>query len=177
MKALFACLALCACSAVPQTHEVSIPLRNPTVPISAITRFDFAAFSGAWDVALTYGGWHPFCFVVNARTQVWREGSAEDIQWGRVSSEDTGRLTLRMQDGTTRALWILWVDEGHNTAAIGTPDGSFGFVAARRGMRRFDQTQAAEKVMVFNGYSETDWGVPIGADCRIGGQAGLRRKT
>ena len=159
-------LAACADGTGAPT-DVVIPLRNPTVQIGAIARFDLASFAGDWVVLSFVGkGWVPRSFNVVGRqwTEVRPEGGRDVRLSGTLTEAGTGRLTLTMQDGTQRDMWIVWIDEGHNTAAIGTPDGSFGLIAQRRGVRRADQLQAAARVMEFNGYRPGDWLGAIGPD-------------
>jgi apolipoprotein D and lipocalin family protein len=48
--------------------------------------------------------------------------------------------------------WILWVDSGYRTLAIGTPSGAFGFVLDR-GTAAPDRLTAAREVFDFNGYA------------------------
>lgn len=47
--------------------------------------------------------------------------------------------------------WVLWVDSGYRTLAIGTPTGRFGFVLDR-GSLPPDRLAAAAEVFAFNGY-------------------------
>ncbi len=49
--------------------------------------------------------------------------------------------------------WVLWVDSGYRTLAIGTPDGRFGFVLDR-GRIGPDRLVAAAEIFDFNGYSK-----------------------
>ncbi len=69
----------------------------------------------------------------------------------------TGILRIDYADGSTGDLWVLWVDPDHNTAALGDPEGQFGFVATRAGAVRSDQIRAAEQVLDFNGYRTETW--------------------
>ena len=59
-----------------------------------------------------------------------------------------GRLTLDGQE----EWWILWVDSGYRTLAIGSPSGRFGFILDR-GSLPPDRLTAAREVFDFNGYS------------------------
>ena len=137
----------------PTTSDVVIPFRNPTAQIGAISRFDLSAFAGTWQVRRSAGGaWLLKTFAVQGNQ--WTEMGAGSAL---ITERATGRLTLAYDGGTARDLWVLWVDEGHDTVALGTPDGSFGFVAQRRGVTRTDQVRAAAQVMDFNGYRTQDW--------------------
>lgn len=59
-----------------------------------------------------------------------------------------GRLSLDGQE----EWWVLWVDSGYRTLAIGTPSGRFGFILDR-GALPPDRLAAAREVFDFNGYT------------------------
>lgn len=73
---------------------------------------------------------------------------------GRVRTVDAlarpigpGRLSVEGQDDW----WVLWVDSGYRTLAVGTPSGQFGFVLDR-GPIPMDRLEAAAEIFAFNGY-------------------------
>jgi apolipoprotein D and lipocalin family protein len=67
---------------------------------------------------------------------------------GAVEVTGPGRLAVPgMADW-----WVLWVDSGYRTLALGTPDGRFGFVLDR-GRIGPDRLAAAAEIFDFNGYS------------------------
>jgi apolipoprotein D and lipocalin family protein len=74
------------------------------------------------------------------------DGRAETIR-GLASVTGPGRLALPGQEDW----WVLWVDSGYRTLAIGTPSGRFGFVLDREGGAS-DRLTAAREVFAFNGY-------------------------
>ncbi len=76
---------------------------------------------------------------------VCREASLLKVR-GLAEPSGQGRFVL---DGTE--WWVLWVDSGYRTLAIGTPSGSFGFVLDR-GTIAPDRLQAAREIFDFNGY-------------------------
>ncbi len=59
-----------------------------------------------------------------------------------------GRLSVEGQDDW----WVLWVDSGYRTLAIGTPSGRFGFVLDRGAISQ-DRLVAAAEIFDFNGYA------------------------
>lgn len=68
---------------------------------------------------------------------------------GTVAMTGPGRLAVPgMADW-----WVLWVDSGYRTLALGTPDGRFGFVLDR-GRIGPDRLTAAAEIFDFNGYSK-----------------------
>ncbi len=150
-------LTLVACSDAALFGSDSSLLRNPTVPIGAISRFDPALFDGRWDVVDTAGGaWDLRSFEVASASTEWRDTSA-----GAITQLAPGIFKIDYANGASRTLWIVWIDPDHQTAAIGDPDGRFGFVATRPGRARADQVEAARQVLDFNGYRTKDWkGMP-----------------
>ncbi len=59
-----------------------------------------------------------------------------------------GRLSVAGQEDW----WVLWVDSGYRTLAVGTPSGRFGFVLDR-GAIPPDRLAAAAEIFDFNGYA------------------------
>ena len=150
-------LTLVACDDAALFGRDPSLLRDPTVPIGAITRFDPVLFDGRWEVAETAGGaWDLRDFEVAGESSAWR-GTAT----GTITQRAPGILKINYADGASRDIWIVWIDPDHQTAAIGDPEGRFGFVATRQGRARADQVAAARQVLDFNGYKTEDWkGVP-----------------
>jgi apolipoprotein D and lipocalin family protein len=66
---------------------------------------------------------------------------------GVAAPSGPGRLQVKGEEDW----WILWVDSGYRTLAIGTPSGRFGFVLDR-GAIPADRLTAAREVFDFNGY-------------------------
>ena len=152
----FFALALAACTDGANRGGDASALRDPTVPIGAILRFDPALFDGDWRVHSAAGAaWDLTGFTVSGRSTAWREpaGSAT------ITARATGILQLRYADGTQRDLWVIWTDPDHHTVALGTPDGAFGFIATKAGRFRADQVTAAGQVLDFNGYRTQTWSV------------------
>ncbi len=69
-----------------------------------------------------------------------------------VAIDGPGRLA---QVRGTAPLWILWVDDGYRTVAIGTPDGSFGWIMDRDPVPGRDRLRAAREVLAWYGYDLT----------------------
>jgi apolipoprotein D and lipocalin family protein len=57
-----------------------------------------------------------------------------------------GRLRVKGEDW-----WVIWVDVGYRTLAIGTPSGRFGIILDR-GQIPGDRLTAAQEIFDFNGY-------------------------
>ncbi|MEH6775767.1 MAG: lipocalin family protein, partial [Cereibacter changlensis] len=55
-------------------------------------------------------------------------------------------------DGIGAPWWVIWVDTDYRTLAIGTPDGSFGFLLNRGGPLPADRLTAVREIFEWNGY-------------------------
>ncbi|MEL7091991.1 MAG: lipocalin [Pseudomonadota bacterium] len=154
MRALAALCVMAACT--PSLPPGDIPLRNPTVPIGAIQRFDLALFSGDWIVRESAGGDWPISAFTVGGTQ-WRERTGTAAATADITQRATGVLRLSYPDGGARDVWVLWIDPDHQTVALGSPDGAFGLIATRQGTQRADQIAAARNVLDFNGYRTDTW--------------------
>ncbi|MEL7131748.1 MAG: hypothetical protein AAGK77_04975 [Pseudomonadota bacterium] len=142
---------LAACT--PGARNDTLSLRDPTVSIGAISRFEQDRFAGRWQVEAAAGDWALRTFV--AAGSGWSENGG--AQTGQVSLLGRGIFRIAYDDASTRDVWVVWIDPDHNTAALGDPDGQFGVVATRVGARRSDQIRAAEQVLDFNGYRTGTW--------------------
>jgi len=134
--------------------------RPATAPIWSSAAFDMARIEGRWTQVATFSaGDGPGC----------RAGGAE-ISRGAGGMRIAARLCLngrevavsgplRMAGPGRMAVpgmadwWVIWVDSGYRTLAIGTPEGTFGFVLDRGKIGR-DRLIAAGEVFEFNGYSK-----------------------
>ncbi|TNC74081.1 lipocalin family protein [Rubellimicrobium roseum] len=128
--------------------------RQPGTMIASTLRGDAQDLSGEWVIAESYPG-APFAApgtrVAVAPTDggtLWRfagpGGTAEFL----TVTEVPGRY--RAEGGPE--LWVLWVDDDFRTAAVGTPDGRFGWIMDRPGQASEDRTRAAREMLDFNGY-------------------------
>jgi apolipoprotein D and lipocalin family protein len=72
-------------------------------------------------------------------------GKAEKVS-GLAPLVGPGRLRVKGEDW-----WVIWVDVGYRTLAIGTPSGRFG-ILLDRGEIPADRLEAAREVFDFNGY-------------------------
>lgn len=66
---------------------------------------------------------------------------------GQGRFRETGGTVLGGAD-----LWVLWMDADNRTAAIGTPDGTFGWIMDRRSSGGDDRIRAAREIMEWRGY-------------------------
>lgn len=72
---------------------------------------------------------------------------------GALVAAGPGRFTVTQKNGLAQEWWVLWVDEGYRTMAIGTPSGAFGFILNRGEDLPQDRLNAARELFDFNGYA------------------------
>lgn len=73
---------------------------------------------------------------------------------GRLAYAGPGRLALvgGPAKGIGQTWWVLWSDDSHRTAVVGTPSGDFGFILNRVKTLPTDRRRAAEEILDWNGY-------------------------
>tara|TARA_R110000868_G_scaffold18172_3_gene78742 strand:+ start:1480 stop:1962 length:483 start_codon:yes stop_codon:yes gene_type:complete len=153
---------LAGCAQVPPTTGY----RDASIIIASTTRFEPQRFAGDWVVRAAYPQ------DANLRGVTARQdGAAFTLAWHRCNAASQcgtvaevwparamgqGRYVLRDPSGTAdRTLWVLWVDDGFRTTAIGTPDGGWGWILDRSSTGGADRIAAAREVLDFNGYDLT----------------------
>ncbi len=144
-----------------QTTATRIEAFRPAkAPIYSAAAFDAARLEGRWQqVAAFTTGAVSDCTAGMATFASGPAGMDLQAQLclnGQIVTT-TGPVTLA---GPGRLLvpgmsewWVLWVDSGYRTLAIGTPDGRFGFVLDR-GRIGPDRLAAAAEIFDFNGYGK-----------------------
>ena len=150
-------LALAACARDPSP---GVGFRTAGTPIYSNASFDFARLPGDWRQVATFGA---ACAPGGAsitpdqilRARLCLNGTEVPVQ-GRITPTGPGRFRI---DGATGPLaqdwWIVWVDVGYRTLAIGTPSGGFGFILNRDGPVPSDRLTAAAEIFDFNGYDRS----------------------
>lgn len=136
--------------------------RDSAQPLTVTTRADFSALSGAWFVRAHFPDARDLAMV----TFLTAENGGLAVEYGTDTCAANGacpsatrrapltRLGPRRvrEVETGRELWLVWIDEGLRTAAIGTPDGSFAWILDRARGGGTDRINAAREVLDFNGY-------------------------
>jgi len=149
---------LAGCGArVPDTAH---GLRDSKALIGATSRYDAERFKGPWLVRDSFGdGVAQVALVETTKgpafqlcTQV---GCGDGGTLWLAQQQGQGRYALSRPDGSTRTLWVLWVDEGFRTAVVGNPAGDFGWILDRSASGGADRIAAAREILDFNGY-DTD---------------------
>ena len=160
MRAVAVALMLAACTPGPQF--VPDGYRDQTVPITSSTRFNAEQFAGDWRViesfertpqevtisrisfTPTQGG---FAYTASAPISPLA-ADAERNAPPVYQLAQFGRMTREGAD----PIWVIWVDEDHRTAVLGTPSGRFGMIVNRTKTLRADRLKAAREILAFNGY-------------------------
>lgn len=151
--ALIGLLLLAACADRPGSSTY----RQSDSPIWSSAAFVPGQMVGTWQQVAAFSteaagcaaagvSFQPEDGVLRARGSLCLDGKVTDID-SAVAASGPGRLSLSGFEDW----WILWVDEGYRTLAIGTPSGRFGFVLDR-GAGAADRLAAAREVFDFNGY-------------------------
>lgn len=150
---LAAALLLAACAAKP---PASSAFRASDAPIWSAAAFLPASTAGTWRQVAAFqpegascgaGGVEitPEAGGLRLTGTLCLAGVARDVS-GLAVPTGPGRLSVAGEDW-----WILWVDTGYRTMAIGTPSGRFGFILDR-GAIPGDRLNAAREIFDFNGY-------------------------
>ena len=148
-----ALLGLAACAAAPDGGGTA--LRVPSAPIYSAAAFDTTRLAGRWAQVAGFGAacapgvveFTPTPQGLTLRGSLCLDGRQVRLS-GPVAPLGQGRFAVPgMADW-----WVLWVDSGYRTLAIGTPSGAFGFVLDRGAIPR-DRLDAARELFDFNGYS------------------------
>jgi apolipoprotein D and lipocalin family protein len=150
---LAAALVLAACSAKP---PASPGFRDADAPIWSAAAFQPDQIAGTWRQVAAFQPGSPGCAAgaveilpeaggLRLKGNLCLAGVTQDVS-GLAAPTGPGRLAVAGEDW-----WVLWVDSGYRTMAIGTPSGRFGFVLDR-GAIPGDRLEAAREVFDFNGY-------------------------
>lgn len=157
MSALAALAALLVLSACSGGQKVSA-FRDADDPIWSAAAFAPVEVAGSWRqvaaFATTPGSCRsgavevtPIAAGLGVKGTLCLNGTAQPIDTV-ARPVGPGRLAV----GGTADWWVLWVDSGYRTLAIGTPSGQFGFVLDR-GEISPDRLAAAAEIFDFNGYA------------------------
>ena len=149
---------LAGCGArVPDTAQ---GLRDSKALIGATSRYDAARFQGPWLVRDSFGdGVAQVALVETTQGPAFllcaQVGCGGGGTLWLAQQQGQGRYALSRPDGSTRTLWVLWVEEGFRTAVVGNPAGDFGWILDRSASGGADRIAAAREILDFNGY-DTD---------------------
>jgi apolipoprotein D and lipocalin family protein len=151
---LIGALVLAACVAKPAAAPA---YRIASAPIWSAAAFQAGQVAGTWRQVAAFqpagSGCDQGAIAITPEAGGLRlagslclAGRVETVS-GLAELVGPGRLRVRGEDW-----WVLWVDSGYRTMAIGTPSGRFGFVLDR-GAIPADRLEAAREIFDFNGYA------------------------
>jgi apolipoprotein D and lipocalin family protein len=131
--------------------------RHPEAPIWSAAAFAPGQIAGDWRQVAAFSAKAGGCgaggltFVPAAgglavRGTLCLDGTARAVD-ALARPLGSGRFAVDGQEDW----WVLWVDSGYRTLAIGTPSGRFGFVLDRAATPP-DRLRAVQEVFDFNGY-------------------------
>lgn len=132
----------------------------PRAPMYSTAGLPVARLLGTWHQVAGFGA---RCAQTPAITFASASGAVQaqfDLCLGRARATGAGPLASGGAQGRYRVaglpapLWVLWIDEGNRTMALGTPDRSFGMVVSKDAPPR-DRMRAAREVLAWNGYDLT----------------------
>ncbi len=151
--AALALLAACGAPAPPPGA-----FRAVAVPIYSNATLDPGVLAGRWEQAASFGascapGGVEIGADLRVSGQLCLDGRVVPLS-GNLRPVGPGRVQLSGADpgGIGAPWWVLWIDSGARTVAIGTPSGAFGFVLNRGGPLPEDRFRAAAELFDFNGY-------------------------
>ena len=131
--------------------------RDNSAAISSTTRFDPARLAGRWVVRARFAGEDAPLLpaeVIFHQGQTGQDITAIETHGvrpgGRFSVTQVAPGRFRAENG--QEYWLLWVDADWRTAAIGSPDGRFGWILDREARGGADRLQAARDVFAWIGY-------------------------
>lgn len=155
------CISVAACA--PKSGLESGNFRTVSAPIYSIAGFDLTRIEGQWDQVAAFAGpntascstgeatFSPDDGVMQGSFDLCLSGQPAKGA-GAVAVTGPGRFAISGRAGMAQDWWVLWVDEGYRTLAIGTPSGEFGFILNRGKALPSDRNAAAREVLDFNGY-------------------------
>lgn len=154
---MIAALVLGGCVAAPSKPGAAL-FRKPGEPIYSSAAFNPGRLVGTWRQAASFAaGEDAGCGPGRAEFTATPAGLSVNAllclngrqvrSVGVVRSSGPGRIVVPEMG----EWWVLWVDEGYRTLAIGTPSGAYGFILDRARLPQ-DRLFAAREIFDFNGY-------------------------
>jgi apolipoprotein D and lipocalin family protein len=149
-----ALLLLAACAG---SQRAATPYRAPEAPIWSAAAFSPNEVIGTWQQVAAFtaapGGCRGGAISVSpapggfaVQGSLCLDGKTRKID-ALARPVGPGRLSVEGQQDW----WVLWVDSGYRTLAVGTPSGQFGCVLDRGAIPK-DRLDAAAEIFAFNGY-------------------------
>lgn len=156
-----AALVACQPNLAPLPAQ-SASLRAQSQPIYSTAALPAARLIGTWGQVAGFGADRP-CVPAPRLTFVRNASGVQvvyDLCLGAQRVAGQGMLASAGAQGRyllpefSAPIWVLWIDEGNRTMALGTPDGSFGMIVAKSPPPP-DHIRAAREILAWNGYDLT----------------------
>ncbi|WP_187431038.1 Outer membrane lipoprotein Blc [Roseobacter fucihabitans] len=163
LKILLSLVVLTACAAPYRDTRVAITSQKGFVAERylgrwyEIARFPVSFQKGCTATTADYGRIDADTISVkNTCRQGSPDGEMRSIS-GTADIIGPGRLKVRFNNVPFIAApyWVLWVDEGYETAVVGVPNGRAGWILARAPIIDADRRVKAEQILRANGYDVT----------------------
>ncbi len=151
----------CTQSAAPTAQQGSFRARKPMYSTADLP---IARMLGTWRQVAGFGAAQP-CTKTPALDIAAKAGGAVaryDLCLGTKRYSGEGPIASAGAQGRYRLpnlpapIWVLWIDEGNRSLAIGTPDGGFGAILSKDPIPA-DRLRAAREVLAWNGYDLTQF--------------------
>ena len=161
--AVLLALTLAACS--------SGDYRDTAVPIRTVDQVDLTRYAGKWYEIARFPNWfEEGCEAVTAEYALREDGRVDVVNTCRQGAVDgpveiaegiaatvddtNAKLEVKFVQWLPFAgdYWVLYLDEGYETVAIGNPAGSTGWILARDPQPDPAAIEAARAALAANGY-------------------------
>jgi apolipoprotein D and lipocalin family protein len=159
------CLVLvAACASGERFRDTSVPMRT-------VAEVDLARYMGRWhEIARFPVFFQEGCTDVTADYALRADGRVDVLNACVRDGERTeARAVARSVDGSNARLkvrflrvlpfegdyWIVFLDEGYETAVVGVPSGSAGWILARTPEIAPERLETARAALAANGYDLT----------------------
>lgn len=145
--------------------------RDTDVPIRTVDQVDLTRYAGTWYEIARFPNWfEEGCEGVTAEYAPREDGGVDVLNTCRQGAPDgpaqTAEGIARAVDETNSKLevkfvqwlpfagdyWVLHLDDGYRTVAIGNPTGTTGWILARTPQIGAEDRAAAEAALRANGY-------------------------
>jgi apolipoprotein D and lipocalin family protein len=157
-----ACLvALASCSGGERFRDASVPMRT-------VASVDLERYAGRWHEIARFPVWfQEGCAAVTADYALREDGRVDVVnECDRDGGRDVARAVARSVDGSNARLkvrfsrwipvegdyWVIYLDEGYETAVVGVPSGAAGWILARTPTIPAERLEAARAALAAAGY-------------------------
>lgn len=152
VAALAALLAGCA---GPRSDDGG--LRDQSARVSSQVNVTTDRLAGNWHVRVGWPGTPelsgPLHLAQDEGTLTLKATATQGTARATLVPLGQGRFRSTQTDAFSESpLWVFWMDADDRTAAIGTPDGRFGWIMDRAPTGGADRITAAKEIMEWMGY-------------------------